>query len=432
MPPSKQSSIKYIFTCFVLIITLPLCLFAQGNYKPGYVATLKGDTLKGYINYKDWNKNPKSIEFKKDAGAAKAETYSVYNAKAFSVKDVEYYSRFTGNISQDAININFANQLEDTSLYKVDTVFLRIISTGKNATLYEYNDIVKTRYFISAKNTPTAELSYHVHLDGDNKVQKERGYTQQLQNISVVYQPQNSGLIDEIANADYTVEDLQRIVFKINGSVTPKNGGGAAFIAADHAGTRFFAGAGVSYSNTYFTGQTDLANAGTSSSVFPFISGGMDILLNKDVGTAIVRTVLSISGSTVSFAYNAGSGTTVSTTTYKFSRYSASLDPQLLYNLYNTNPFKLYVAAGADISYSTYKNSLYNIVQAGHITDLAPTNQSLADFTIAPSASIGMVLNNKLDLFFNYIVPNGYDVTLVSSGKEGFYKVGVNLLFGQK
>ena len=109
-----------------------------------------------------------------------------------------------------------------------------------------------------------------------------------------------------------------------------------------------------------------------------------------------------------------------------------SLDPQLLYNLYNTNPFKLYVAAGADISYSTYKNSLYNIVQAGHITDLAPTNQSLADFTIAPSASIGMVLNNKLDLFFNYIVPNGYDVTLVSSGKEGFYKVGVNLLFGQK
>jgi len=423
---------KYIFTCITLILILPLFTSAQGNYKPGYVVTLKGDTLRGFINYKDWNKNPKSIEFKKDAGAAKAETYSIYNALAFSIKGVEYYSRFAGNISQDAVDINFAKQLEDTSLYKIDTVFLRIISTGKNATLYEYNDVVKPRYFISAKNTATAELSYHVHLDGDNKVQKERGYTQQLQNISAVYQPQNSALIDEIANSDYTVEGLQKIVFKINGSVTPQNGGDAAFIAGDHAGTRFFAGAGVSYSNTYFTGQIDLANAGTSSSVFPLISGGMDILLNKDVGTAIVRTYLSLSGSTGSFLYNAGSGSTASTTTYKFSRYSASFTPQLLYNLYNTSPFKLYIAAGADISYSMYKNTQYDIAQAGHTTDLGATYKGFVDVTIAPIASAGIVLNNKWDIFLNYIVPDGFDVTLVSAGKEGFYQVGVNFLFGHK
>ena len=38
----------------VTLLLLPLLSIAQSNYKSGYVVTLKGDTLRGYINYKEW------------------------------------------------------------------------------------------------------------------------------------------------------------------------------------------------------------------------------------------------------------------------------------------------------------------------------------------------------------------------------------------
>lgn len=42
---------KYLY--FVsLILILPAFSFAQSNYKAGYVVTTKGDTLRGFINYK--------------------------------------------------------------------------------------------------------------------------------------------------------------------------------------------------------------------------------------------------------------------------------------------------------------------------------------------------------------------------------------------
>ena len=50
--------------CTVVLFLLPLLSIAQANYKSGYVVTLKGDTLRGYINYKEWGRNPKDIDFK--------------------------------------------------------------------------------------------------------------------------------------------------------------------------------------------------------------------------------------------------------------------------------------------------------------------------------------------------------------------------------
>jgi hypothetical protein len=55
---------------------------AQKNYQPGYVVTLGNDTLTGLINYKNWEKNPKSITFKSDANAI---------AQIFNVNQLEYF-----------------------------------------------------------------------------------------------------------------------------------------------------------------------------------------------------------------------------------------------------------------------------------------------------------------------------------------------------
>jgi len=54
---------KY-FYLFAFLISVSLSSLAQSNYKPGYVVDLRNDTLKGFIDYKEWENNPKTFTFK--------------------------------------------------------------------------------------------------------------------------------------------------------------------------------------------------------------------------------------------------------------------------------------------------------------------------------------------------------------------------------
>ncbi|MDB5026006.1 MAG: hypothetical protein JWP78_3761 [Mucilaginibacter sp.] len=48
---------RKIFKTLLTVVLLPALSYAQSNYKPGYVITLKGDTLPGFIDYREWNSN---------------------------------------------------------------------------------------------------------------------------------------------------------------------------------------------------------------------------------------------------------------------------------------------------------------------------------------------------------------------------------------
>ncbi|MGZ3814058.1 MAG: hypothetical protein ACXVJN_20060, partial [Mucilaginibacter sp.] len=76
---------RVLYKLSVLFFLLPLISVAQSNYKPGYVVTLKGDTIHGFINYREWNKNPRQIAFKNDINGRKGEEFTIKNAKAFAI-----------------------------------------------------------------------------------------------------------------------------------------------------------------------------------------------------------------------------------------------------------------------------------------------------------------------------------------------------------
>ncbi len=425
---------KQLYTFLFLLIILPFFTSAQSNYKPGYVVILKGDTLHGFINYKDWNKNPTAISFKKDLNTTKSETFSIANTDAFVVNGYEYYKKYVGKISQDAIDITYLSRGLD-STYKVDTVFLRAISTGKNVTLYEYVDILKVRYFIAEKSAPPAELSYHVYFDlGDaTKVAKQRGYMQQLQTLSAKYQPQNPALFDEIANIDYTAEALKEVVSKINGVANGSNNK-IVFTGEDHASVRFFVGIGVNNTGLYFTGDNDFATVKTSSSVFPEITIGADIFLNKNVGNLILRTSLNLTGDNGSFTYNNTSAFPYMTV-LKFNQYTASLNPQLLYNVYNTSPLKLYISAGVAANFSMYNNKQYYRVKNATVTpesvlQLTEPFEPQALF-LTETIKAGVVLNNKLDIHIGYVPPASIEFEGSYSIKTTSYQAGISYLFGK-
>ena len=57
------------FNKLVLFFLLfPFFTNAQSNYKPGYLVTIKGDTLHGLIDYRQWDNNPGAVAFKKEPG----------------------------------------------------------------------------------------------------------------------------------------------------------------------------------------------------------------------------------------------------------------------------------------------------------------------------------------------------------------------------
>ena len=65
--------------------------FSQKNYLPGKVITLQHDTLTGYIDYRNWEVNPKIITFKKEITSDEI-TYTPLEISGFQVSDENYLS----------------------------------------------------------------------------------------------------------------------------------------------------------------------------------------------------------------------------------------------------------------------------------------------------------------------------------------------------
>jgi hypothetical protein len=94
---------KPFYTFLSIIFLLPLFSSAQVNFKNGLVVTLKGDTVHGFINYREWNSNPDIITFKNGANST-PQKFTVNEISYFSVEDLEAYQKYTGPISMDATN----------------------------------------------------------------------------------------------------------------------------------------------------------------------------------------------------------------------------------------------------------------------------------------------------------------------------------------
>jgi hypothetical protein len=204
--------------CFMFL--LPACSFAQ-SYFPGYAVKNNGDTLKGYINYKRWEYNPKVIEFKPEADM-QARKLSFNDISYFSI-DIGYpldFKKYAGTISMDDINVNNVTTLRDTS-YKIDTVFLKILRKGKNITLFSYDDALKTRFFVADGQSDPVELVYRLYLkndehDGNNTINEET-YKKQLVALAEKYDKMSDALRVDINHANYAEMYLVPITNKING-----------------------------------------------------------------------------------------------------------------------------------------------------------------------------------------------------------------------
>jgi hypothetical protein len=273
---------KYFYKLLPIIFLLPFVSKAQSNYKPGYVLTIKGDTLHGLIDYKEWENNPKSISFK-SSSASPVQVFMPGGAGGFGVTGIEYYSRFVLPISQDQVDIDKAGRKLDTTVV-VDTVFLKLNTKGKNLALFSYTDNIKSRYYLLEKGEQQPqELTYHVYNDPSESPSTQfiTRYRGQLLYVAEKYAMKTPQLERQVSEAKYKVNDLLKIAEAINGSTDQQ------FSAPAQNNNRFFAGVGLNYSSLKFTNVPgngfQRKSTITTGSTLPKITAGIDFFPNPVV-----------------------------------------------------------------------------------------------------------------------------------------------------
>ncbi|NOX87246.1 MAG: hypothetical protein GXO86_15035 [Chlorobi bacterium] len=106
---------------------------AQKNYLPAKIFTFSGDTVNGYIDYRNWGNNPYKVSFR-TSPESEALVYKPFDIKGFSVKGELYVSahieRETSPIKTGELNYDPKLQLEK------DAVFLQTLIQGPKSLYY--------------------------------------------------------------------------------------------------------------------------------------------------------------------------------------------------------------------------------------------------------------------------------------------------------
>jgi hypothetical protein len=138
-------------TFLCLFILMPFLSIAQSNYKSGYRITNNGDSIPGFINYREKEQNPSSFTFKQTV-TGPSQIFTISDSKGYGLNGLEKYERYMVDINQSKEALADVSVGLDSSSIR-DSVFLKIIQAGKNLTLYAYSDPIKTRFYIKERES---------------------------------------------------------------------------------------------------------------------------------------------------------------------------------------------------------------------------------------------------------------------------------------
>jgi hypothetical protein len=197
----------------ILKLTVLICAilfsypsFGQKNYLPGKAIQKNGDTLSGFIDYRNWEYNPYHIDFKENLDAEK-QVFVPISISGFVVLD-EYYK---SGIVNTEISPRKTNDLlfEPAAMIKVDTVFLQALVRSKKS-LYFYNTITGNQNFYIYQDGQFDLLIYkrYFKMQNDNKaIVEKKNYIGQLTHYLQDCPSINSKMFD----LQYKRKNLERV-----------------------------------------------------------------------------------------------------------------------------------------------------------------------------------------------------------------------------
>ena len=419
-----------------LFFLLPIFSLAQSNYRAGYVVTTTGDTVRGFIDFRNWGANPDAISFKHTIADGTKKTYGLNDITFFSVDGFVAYKKYTCKISMDITDINHIIDGRDTS-FKTATVFLKVLQKEKYLALYSYADDLKTRFFIGeAPDYTPIELTYRLYYNMANvtytsgRTVNENTYQKQLFALAAKYNALDDDLTFRLQRSNYEASDLLTIVSKINGiskSEFQKR-------YADKSRVSFFIGASANISATSSSQGSPYTAAGGPSytSVQPMVSLGVNFVPNPVTGALQIRLGLEYAGSKFNTAY------TLKVSPYipvraSYNQTSFSIVPKIIYNFYNAGNLKIYGGVGFVYSHFSYSNSSFGSqnpsASDNGIGETDPYYFNTTDDAFLLQA--GVQFNKRFEIFASY-------ATATAATAGGYWalstqssQVGIIVLFGK-
>jgi len=379
--------------------------YAQKNFKAATIVTRDNQTLNGYINYKEWFKNPSSIEFSSSNSGTGSQTFRPADIRTFDITGLETYESYSVEITTGTREVNKLPVGKDSNVRR-ETVFLQLLERGK-INLYRYTDQIKSRFYIKTASDPApVELKYYMFMDPekDLRMVEQKDYIDQLIEAG---KPETEDLtfLSRINSAPYRDDALLKIVRKINNNTgKPVNSSGLKKI-------RFIAGAGATLSDYSFTGYRGTFlpaeqysfNNSTSALIF----AGTHIYPNPRTGKLFFRGDLSW--------FNAKHKATASTTdlsykydwTYDLEFNSLELFLGIGYSPLNTGSLALYASVGPDVQFFTIKKNnehekRQSLANPSTIEEYDLRSPSVDNSSFGFSLRAGATINKQIDISVAY------------------------------
>lgn len=407
---------------FFLFLAIPAIGAAQSNFQKGYLVTNGKDTLNGYIDYREGRKTPTLFAFKPALNAA-TQTYTIKDCAAYHIDDMVSYQRFLVDISLGAVELSKISSVVDTSSSR-DTVFLQVLQTGPNVSLYSHVDRIKTRFYILDKaETVPAELVMQLYYkdDENGKLITNLKYARQLLILMKKYDQSSPANERRLATLKYKEDELVKMAALINGQQKSS-------YKSKFEQSRWFAGLSLDMANTNFRGQNLLASADAKSktSFSPMLTGGIDLFVNPAIRRLLFRMELALVSSKSEVTSPAGGNS--------FDQLSAMFNPSVLYHIYNADKFKVFLSVGLGLNYSKI-NNLENFQYEKHFlsNDLKKVEVPLElnNFYFSCPINVGVVLNKRIELLAGYNVPTAMTNYVYYSVERQRFRAGLHYLFGK-
>jgi len=403
---------KLLPLLFLVVIT-PSVLFAQSNFKPGYIVGFKGDTTKGFIDYREWSFNPGSINFKSSPDDKQAKHLTVGDISYFEVTGLEAYRLYSGPITMD--DPNHVNESRDTSI-KTGAFFLKILQKGRRVTLYSYTDEVKTRFFIQEERRQPNELIYRTYLAADETSPDKRRqvteniYFRQLSIVADKYHLLDGAMQSEIRHADYYKQNLLKIVSRIN------NLSKSEYREKYNEKTKinFFVSGALGMVSIKPYGNYATVGGKAASSVFPALSFGVNMWADHNTGR--IRFLLEgmISGNKYNSIY-IYTGSPYVPVRYSYKDTWLAISPQLVYNYYDTKAFKAFFGVGLTFTKHNYSGTYDINYQNTQVTNAPLKSDNFLNnqggssffdtFNLPVTFKAGMCFGEKIEIFARYFTP---------------------------
>jgi len=407
----------------VLILSIPFLLKGQSNFKQGYFIDNSSDTIKGYMDYREWDKSPKEIRFKKSLKDNTVQTLSPDYIQSFEILGLDRFISSNTKISLDPIELSLVGHL-DTSFEK-KSIFLKVLIKGPKCDLLEYTDNIKTRFFyLKSGDREPVELVYRLFYKSEDpqSLETQKTFRDQLEYLSASSGIHDPKIDQKIKGAEYYASSLSPLFNLINGQAKNSQ-------TAGNSSYRPFLGMAVNLSQLSFSGLLPLT--GQSSSVYPEIRGGWDYLFNKTTQKTLFRYEFTAGYHSYSLNQTVpGTGSVPISQNNSFSTKGLhfSLSPRLVYNIFNSTDLKIFGSTGVLMKYSLYSAYGITTVTANFGSSTQSNYPPLNQLSFLIPIQIGFVVHKNLEFNANYL-SSTLSQTLGYTVKEQSILVGFNYLF---